>query len=262
MNSHNRALITGASGGIGMALARIHASQGGDLVLVARSEDKLNQLKEELTSQYGVEVVVIIADLSLPDAADTVFRQTQNTDLQIDMLINNAGFGGHGYFHQRDAATEQSMIQVNIASLTQLTHCYLPGMVSRGQGQILNVSSIASFFPGPLMAVYYATKAYVTSFSLALAEEVADKGVTVTALCPGPVDTGFISTGQLDNVAVFQHARSAESVARLGYQAMIRGRLVAFDHIKYRVLVNWIAPLLPRKLELKLSRLAMERQGK
>ncbi|CAM3649379.1 Serine 3-dehydrogenase [Vibrio aerogenes CECT 7868] len=259
MNSQHRALITGASGGIGMALARIHAAQGGDLVLVARSEDKLNQLKAELTTQYAVDVVVIVADLSQPGAAAAIYSQTQAADLQIDILINNAGFGGHGYFHQRDAATEMAMIQVNIASLTQLTHCYLPDMVARGQGRVLNVSSVASFFPGPLMAVYYATKAYVTSFSLALAEELTGKGVTVTALCPGPVDTGFIRTGQLENVAVFQQARSAESVARTGYRAMIRGQLIAFDHIKYKCLVNWIAPLLPRRLTLKLSRLVMAR---
>ncbi|WP_371227130.1 SDR family NAD(P)-dependent oxidoreductase [Pseudomonas sp. QE6] len=258
MNSRT-ALITGASSGIGLELARIHASKHGDVVLVARSRDKLESIKQELQTQYGVKAYVIVEDLADPRSADRIFSATEALGLSIDVLINNAGFGGHGKFVERDLSADQSMMQVNMATLTSLTHHYLKGMVSRRRGRILNVSSTASFMPGPLQAVYYATKAYVTSFTQAIAEEVREYGVTATVLCPGAVATGFVAAGDLRGVEVWKNAKTAESVAQCGYKAMERGELVAFNECKLRVMLDWIVPLLPRNLVLKVSRQAMEK---
>lgn len=256
----NTALITGASSGIGLELAKIHASKGGDLVLVARSEAKLIALKKELEAEFDVKVDVITSDLSKPNAAQLLFEQTEALGLQIDTLINNAGFGGHGKFHERSLADEQSMMQVNMVTLTNLTHLYLKGMVERNKGRILNVSSTASFMPGPLQAVYYATKSYVTSFSQALAEEVKENNVTVTALCPGTVATGFVAAGNLEGVDAWKNAKSAQSVAECGYKAMEIGELVVFNESSLKFMLNWIIPLLPRKLVLKMSRQFMEKK--
>ena len=254
------ALITGASNGIGLELARIHAKRGGDLVLVARSQDKLNQLADELRAQYhDIQITVIAQDLAMPHAAQSVFAQTEQLGIQVDILINNAGFGGHGRFFERELAKEQQMIQLNITTLTELTHLYLQGMVARRSGKILNVSSTASFMPGPLQAVYYATKAYVTSFSQAVAEEVREFGISVTALCPGAVATDFVAAGDLQGVAVWKNAKSAQSVAECGYQAMLDGELVAFNEGKLKFTLEWVIPLLPRKTMLKISRSVMEK---
>ena len=254
------ALITGASNGIGLELARIHAKRGGNLVLVARSQDKLNQLADELRAQYhDIQITVIAQDLAMPHAAQSVFAQTEQLGIQVDILINNAGFGGHGRFFERELAKEQQMIQLNITTLTELTHLYLQGMVARRSGKILNVSSTASFMPGPLQAVYYATKAYVTSFSQAVAEEVREFGISVTALCPGTVATDFVAAGNLQGVDAWKNAKSAQSVAECGYQAMLDGELVAFNEGKLKFAAEWVVPLLPRKTMLKMSRSAMEK---
>lgn len=253
------ALITGASNGIGLELAKIHAQRGGDLVLVARSQDKLEQLAQELRAKHNIQVTVIAKDLSEPNVAQAIFAQTEQLGIQVDYLINNAGFGGHGRFFERELAKEQQMIQLNITTLTELCHLYLKGMVARKRGKILNVSSTASFMPGPLQAVYYATKAYVTSFSQAIAEEVAEFGVTVTALCPGAVATGFVSAGDLEGVGIWKNAKTAQEVAEYGYNAMMKGELVAFNEAKLKFALEWVIPLLPRKMVLKMSRKAMEK---
>ena len=255
------ALITGASGGIGLEFAQIHARKGGNLVLVARSEDKLGRLAEELKQAYGSDVVIITEDLSQPESAQRVFEKTESLRIQIDTLINNAGFGGHGFFHERDLKSEQQMMQLNMVTLTNLCHYYARGMVERKHGRILNVSSTASFMPGPLQAVYYATKAYVTSFSQAIAEEFADRGVTVTALCPGAVATGFVAAGNLEGVDLWKGAKSARSVAECGYSAMEKGELVAFNERRLRFMQKWILPLLPRRTILRISRKAMEKSA-
>ena len=255
----NTALITGASSGIGLELARIHAAKGGDLVLVARSKDKLEALAEELKAAHSIEVMVITEDLSVPNAASHVFKQTEALGIKVDVLINNAGFGGHGKFHKQALATSEQMIQVNIAALTSLTHYYLQGMVERKNGKILNISSTASFLPGPFQAVYYATKAYVTSFTQAVAEEVATHNITATALCPGPVATDFVAAGNLEGVDIWKDAKSARSVAECGYNAMLKGELVAFNEWKLKFMLNWITPFLPRKLVLKISRQTMKK---
>ncbi|MDC5705799.1 SDR family oxidoreductase [Vibrio europaeus] len=255
----NTALITGASSGIGLELARIHAQKGGELVLVARSEDKLNQLKAELESEFQSKVFVIAEDLSDPESADRVAASVEAMGLQIDTLINNAGIGGHGLFHERALTDDQAMMQLNMVTLTNLTHHFLQGMVERRNGRILNVSSTASFIPGPLQAVYYATKAYVTSFTQAIAEEVAQYNVTATALCPGAVTTGFVAAGNLDGVDIWKNAKSPRSVAECGYQAMEKGKLVAFNERGLKFQLNWVIPFLPRKMVLKMSRKFMEK---
>lgn len=253
------ALITGASSGIGTEFARLQAAAGGDMVLVARSSDKLNALKAELEAAHNVSVTVIAEDLAVAGAADKVFAATEAAGIRVDVLINNAGFGGHGKFHERPLDKERQMIQLNITTLTELTHLYVQGMVARGGGKVLNVASTAGFLPGPLQAVYYATKAYVLSFSQAIAEELGDTGVTVTALCPGPVDTGFVSEANLENVAAFDKAATPAKVAKIGFEAMQRGKLVTIDNPAFSVMLNWIVPLLPRKAVLKISRKSMEK---
>lgn len=255
----NTALITGASGGIGAEFARIHARQGGDLILVARSADKLQALKDELESAHKVQVTTIAQDLSQPGAAQEVAAATQDAGLTVDILINNAGFGGHGKFHEREIRRDLEMIQLNIAALTELSHLFLQGMVERGHGQILNVASTAGFLPGPLQATYYATKAFVLSFSQAIAEELKGTGVSVTALCPGPVATGFVAAGDLDGVAVFDKAASAASVAEYGYKAMQNQKLVAINDFGLKFVLNCVLPFLPRKMVLATSRKSMEK---
>ncbi|GAA5440743.1 hypothetical protein Dcae01_02263 [Deinococcus caeni] len=185
------ALITGASSGIGESLARQLAAHGAHLILVARTEDRLHALAAELGARYRVQVHVLPADLNRPGAAAELHAAVQARGLNVDILVNNAGLGGYGEFSAQPPAEIDRMIAVNIGALTGLTRAFLPDMLARGRGRVLNVASTAAFQPGPLMAVYYATKAYVLSFSEAVAEEVAGSGVFVTALCPGPVQTGF-----------------------------------------------------------------------
>jgi uncharacterized protein len=256
---NDTALITGASGGIGEAFARIHAAKGGNLVLVARSSDKLESLKLDLESRHGISVVTIVEDLSLAGSAQRVFSQTQSAGLEVSILINNAGFGGHGKFHERDLSRDEAMMQLNMNTLVSLTHLFLEPMIQRGHGKVLNVASTAAFMPGPLQAVYYATKAFVLSFSQAIAEELSGSGVTVTALCPGPVKTGFVSEGGLEGVKAFKYAASAESVAECGYEAMDKGKLVAINSGPLNFALNWLVPLIPRKALLKISRRTMEK---
>src|SRR6185436_6905763 len=195
-NPRDLALVTGASSGIGADLARELAQGGHDLVLVARGEDKLKALAAELEKAHSIRARVISADLAQPDAAVQLVKQLGGTP--IDVLINNAGYALYGRFAETDAADELRMIQVNIVALTQLAKLLLPGMLARKKGRILNVASTAAFQPGPLMAVYYATKAYVLSFSEALANELQGTGVGVTALCPGPTRTGFQKRAEIE----------------------------------------------------------------
>ena len=253
------ALITGASSGIGAELARLHAGKGGNLVLVARNEMRLQSLKKELETQHGIKVTILVVDLSVPGSAQSVFEQTEAAGIQVDLLINNAGFGGYGKFHQRELAREEAMMQLNMNTLTSLTHLYVQGMVSRGHGAILNVASTAGFIPGPMQAVYFATKSYVLSFSQAISEELKRSGVTVTALCPGPVNTEFVAQGDLEGVKAFEKTASPESVARCGYRAMEQGKLIAINDKSLRFMLDWVTPFVPRKVLLKASRFALQK---
>src|SRR5271167_2160473 len=185
------ALITGASFGIGLELARIFARESYNLILVARSADKLRQLASELEKSHGTRSLILATDLTEPGAPAYVLDQTTRADLQVDVLVNNAGFGQYGLFAENDLEDCLRQIQLNVTTLTHLTRLYLPAMIERKTGGILNVASTAAFQPGPLMAVYFATKAYVLHFSEALANELHGKGVTVSCLCPGPTATEF-----------------------------------------------------------------------
>jgi short-subunit dehydrogenase len=202
------ALITGASSGIGLDLARLFAADGHDVVLIARSEDKLREVAQELTAKHGVVAHVIAADLAKADAPQSIFDRAP----AIDILVNNVGFGTSGKFAETDLRAELDMIQVNIAALTHLTKLFLPPMLQRGHGRFLNVASTAAFQPGPLMAVYYATKAYVLSFSEAIAEELSGTGVSVTVLCPGPTATGFQKAANLGTEALLKVMRPVSSM--------------------------------------------------
>jgi short-subunit dehydrogenase len=225
MGTGSTALITGASGGIGYELAKLFARDGSNLVLVARSGDKLAQLAAELDKAYKMRATVIAADLAQANGPDEVFAATQKAGIDVDVLVNNAGFGQFGFYVETDLQEELRQIQLNIASLTHLTKLYVRSMVERRRGRILNVASTAAFQPGPLMAVYYATKAYVLSFSSALSNELQGTGVTVTCLCPGPTTTEFHKRASMDlsNImkAPFMDART---VAEIGYRAMLKGK--------------------------------------
>src|SRR5215207_6130989 len=178
------ALVTGASGGIGEELARLFAADGHDLVLLARSRDKLARLSEELAGKHGVGARVVAADLARPEAPREIFEELKGAGVTVDALVNNAGFGSYGLFAETDAKSELDLLQVNVVALTHLSKLFLPGMIARRRGYLMQVASTAAFQPGPLMAVYYASKAYVLSFSEALANECAGTGVVVSALCP------------------------------------------------------------------------------
>ncbi|RTL22718.1 MAG: SDR family oxidoreductase [Burkholderiales bacterium] len=220
------ALVTGASSGIGLHLSEELAAQGHDLVLVARRESALQSLAERLRRQ-GATVTVIALDLAADP--DTLTARLAALGLHPEVLVNNAGFGLFGKHADTDLADEQQLIDLNITALTRLTKQLLPGMLARGRGRILNVASTAAFQPGPYMAVYYASKAYVLSYSEALAEELRGTGVSVTALCPGPTASGFQDRAAMQQSALVRNKRlpSAQSVARYGVQALMRGRTVA-----------------------------------
>ncbi len=219
------ALITGASSGIGRELAWIHASRGGNLLLVARREDKLLELKEDIQKKYGVKVFVFVQDLTQENGVDNVLELIEKESLKIDYLINNAGFGGIGAFHERHWESDKKMILLNVLALTEMTRKILPHMLKNQSGKILNISSIASLMPGPLQAVYFATKAYVTSFSNAINEELKGSNITVTTLLPAPTETEFGKISEMDKTPLFNKTASAYKVAKEGYGAMLKGKL-------------------------------------
>jgi short-subunit dehydrogenase len=245
-------LITGASSGIGEALAHICAHQQHHLILVARRKDRLNQLKETLQAQHGIAVDVFDVDLADSGAVDLLFEAIKIKGYQVDHLINNAGFGDHGAYVRQSWSTEQDMIQVNVLSLARLTRLCLGPMIANGAGRIMNVASTAAFQPGPYMAVYYATKAYVLHYSEALAEELNGSGVTVTALCPGPTRSEFHQRANLQNSVLFHSIPipSSAEVAAYGYRAMMKGQRVAIYGWSNKVVV-FLTRFVPRFLVTK-----------
>ena len=244
-------LITGASGGIGLEFAKLCAKNGNNLVLVARRKEVLEKEAAILRDTHGIEVQTISADLSTPNAAQHVWKEA-STLYDIDILINNAGVGLYGGFASTDADKEEVMIQLNMVCLTQLTKLALPAMVARNKGKILNIASVAAFMPGPLMAVYYATKAYVLSLSEALAEETRNTGVSVTALCPGPTATGFDKKANLGASALFTNKlMTAERVASEGYKGLMKGKAVVVPGLRQKIMVCLIR-LSPRWLVRKV----------
>jgi short-subunit dehydrogenase len=235
-------LVTGASSGIGLELARCFAADGCRLALVARKGDALEALATELRKAHKIQAQVFTADLAHPEAPIRLLAHLQSAGLKVDVLVNNAGFGAQGRFVELPLERQLEMLQVNITSLTYLTGLLLPGMVERRRGGVLNVASTAAFQPGPGMAVYYATKAYVLSFTEALAEELAGTGVTVTASCPGPTTTNFGTAAGMKTLGLVKRiSMSAESVARISHQAFRCGKVVAVTGFR-----NQVSAFLPR----------------
>jgi short-subunit dehydrogenase len=253
------ALVTGGSGGIGLELAKVLARHEFDLVLVARKRDTLEAAAGQLEGKFGVKAHVFAADLRRPEAPQGIFDFLSNENIPVEILVNNAGIGLGGEFADTAVQRELDMIQVNISALTHLTKLFLPPMIKRHSGKILNVASTAAFQPGPLMAVYYATKAYVLSFSEALSEELRNAGVTVTALCPGPTHTDFAEAAQMTNSRLFQTFGVADpaEVAKYGFDAMMHGKRLAIPGFRNKIIAqaNRIAP---RSLSAKLARMAQE----
>jgi short-subunit dehydrogenase len=260
--SRSTALITGASGGIGYELAKLFARDGCGLVLVARDRAALEGVAAELTGAHGGPVKFIARDLSLPGTAVEIFDEIERASLHIDVLVNNAGFGVYGAFTETDVKAELDLLQVNIAALTQLTKLFLKQIRTEDEGRILNVASTAAFQPGPLMAVYYASKAYVLSFSEALANELRGSGVTVSALCPGPTRTGFRRRARMGVSRLFKRGvMDAATVAAVGYRGLMRGKTVIIPGLRNKLLAFSVR-LAPRRLVPPIVRMLQARRAK
>lgn len=250
------ALITGASKGIGKELSKIHATNGDNLVLVARSEEQLRLLKNELETQCNsIKIEIIVKDLTVINSAKEIYDELKVKNIQIDYLINNAGFGDFGLFINTPWSRYQQMIDLNITSLSHMCHLFLSDMVLRKHGKVMNVSSTAAFQPEPMMAVYFATKSYVLHFSEALNNEVNDNGVSVTAFCPGPTDTHFMEDSNMKKSKLIKNTRlpSAYKVALSGYNAMMTGRSVKVFGFINKV-VAYSVCIFPRKWVVSITR--------
>jgi short-subunit dehydrogenase len=248
------ALVTGASGGIGLFMARELAARGFDLALVARREDQLQAVAAELARTHGATCRVLSTDLARPDAPARVHDWATGESLKVDALVNDAGFGLQGRFVETDPARELEMLQLNVVTLTFLTKVFARDMVARRSGRILNVASTAAFVPGPLMAAYYASKAFVLSLSVALANELAGSGVTVTVLCPGPTQTSFGSTAGAEGSRLFQSGvMDPAAVARAGVEGMLAGRGMVVPGLRNRILAS-TSGLVPRAVTARIAR--------
>lgn len=252
----NVVLITGASSGIGLDLASVAAESGYNLLLTARRGEVLEKAATTLAARYKVQVEIFACDLTRPESADELLQFAAEKGLSIEILINNAGFGTYGFFHETDWQDESDMIMLNIHALTHLTKKVLPGMINKNSGKILNVASTAAFQPGPLMAVYYASKAYVLNLSDALYNELSGTKVTITTLCPGPTSTGFQTRAQLNSSRLMKVTAVSDSysVARYGFSMLLKGKRVAVPGIINKV-GTIFGLLLPRSIILKVVRL-------
>ena len=249
-------LITGASLGIGLELAHVFAQHGDNLVLVARDTTRLTHLARTLSDEYGLRVETISLDLTKDGAIDELVAALKKEKIEIDTLVNNAGFGQFGEFVGSHWKRNQEMMELNMRVVTELTQHFSERMKNRGRGRILNVASTAAFLPGPLMAVYYATKAYVLSFSVALAEELRNSGVVVTALCPGPTKTGFASTADATKSRIFRgRLDDARHVAQAGYRGLVRGKTIVVPGVRNKIL-TFLPRLFTRRYTARLVRWA------
>lgn len=247
-------LVTGASSGIGRELALLFAENKSNLVLVARSKSKLDELAQEIRTRHGVQVDVFPKDLSESGAAESLAADLRAAGITVDILVNNAGFGVYGPFAELDLERQSQMIQLNMTALTELCHVLLPGMRQRRRGGILNVASTAAFQPGPFMAVYYATKSYVLSFTEALAEELSGEPVTITCLCPGPTKTGFAAEAEMESTPLFEKfAMEVPEVARQGYEGFRAGKTVVVTGLSNK-LGAFSTRFAPRWLATKVVR--------
>lgn len=255
-------LVTGASSGIGRELARLAARDRHDVALVARRRERLEELAGELTKQWGVSAEIVVEDLAESGAAERAVAAAEARLGPVDVLVNAAGLGFHGAFHETSLDADRETIRVNVLALTELTKLCVRGMVARGRGRILNVSSTAAFQPGPLMAVYYASKAYVLSFTEALAEELSDTGVTATALCPGPTRTEFQQKAGLGDVPLLRGPLLLDvaKVARVGWDGAKRGKRVVIPGLANRVLAAG-ARVAPRRLTTRVARRLQEKRS-
>ena len=245
------ALITGASSGIGAELARCHAAAGGDVILTARRTDALRALKAELEERHGIAAHVFPCDLGQAGSAERLYQGVTDAGHEIEFLINNAGFGGVGHHIERPLDSQLAIIDVNVKALVTLTQRFGADMAARRRGRILNVGSTAGFMPGPNQAVYFATKAFVNSFSQAISHELRPRGVTCTVLAPGYVETEFAEVAGMEGTRLARAGgATAEAAARCGYDAMMKGRLIAINDRKLSFLSNWILPWVPRRLVL------------
>lgn len=249
------ALITGASSGIGYELAKLFAYKGYNIVVVDKKGERLTEIAAEFEKKYRVFVKAIVIDLSVSTSAEEIFTLLQQESIKVDLLVNNAGFGSYGYFHETDLTTELQMLQVNVVCITHLTKLFLKEMVKQGYGKILNVASTAAFQSGPLMAVYFATKAYVLSFSEAIANELEGTGVTITALCPGPTSSGFQYTTAMKKAKAASSWRlmDAATVAKIGYDGLMANKTVVIPGLKNKIMATVIR-FVARKVVTKIVR--------
>lgn len=256
------ALVTGATGGIGSELCDILAANGYDLVLVSRSEGKLQDLSHRLEQKYGIAAPIFPFDLAQPDAADQLHAALAEQGIAIDILANNAGFGDQGAFLDSNWDRQEEMVKLNILALMRLAYLFGNDMRARGQGRILNVASVAAFTAGPYMPVYFASKAFVLSFSQAMGEELRGSGVTVTALCPGTTATGFWNAAGMDagNVFSLMGAQSPRAVAELAYNGLMVGKPVVIHSIPSK-LANVAARLVPRRVSTWITGKVLKARG-
>lgn len=253
-------LITGASTGIGYEFVKIFAAKNYNLVLVARNEEKLKQIAQELKEHHQIKVKIIVEDLSLPNAADAVLAELEKDNIHIDILVNNAGIGLQGFFAETSLKKELDMIQLNIVALTQLTKLFLPAMIKNKYGKILNVASVAGFFPGPCMSVYFASKAYVLSFSQAINNELEGTGVSCTALCPGGTKTDFFKSGEMENSQLAQNMKMADpaTVAQEGYEGLMKNKPIVICGLYNKIQIFAIR-FIPRFILTRITRRVHEK---
>ena len=251
MSASETVLITGASSGIGLELAKCFAADGCRLILVARNTAALEKLAEELRRKNKIEAIVLTADLSLPETPKRIFQELSAQKIFVDVLVNNAGFGLHDAFVNLPLQRQLEIIQVNVTALTELTGLFLPGMIERKCGGILNVASVAGFLPGPNMAVYYASKAFVLSFTEALAEELGGSGLTVSAFCPGGTETHFSQVAREGKSRMSKTTKMpAAQAARYGHRAFRKNQVIAIPGFQNRFLV-FLTRILPRRVVRK-----------
>lgn len=257
----NTTIITGASSGIGLELARVFAREGHNLVITARRDKRLKELKSDLESGFGVQVHTLPIDLAEPDGPEKLYEFTTQNKLPVDTLVNNAGVGDYGFFHESEWKKQRTIIDLNIQSLTHLTHLYLTDFVKLKRAYILNVASTAAFQPGPLMSIYYASKNYVLAFSEAIANELKDTGVSVTTLCPGPTETEFQQHANMEKSKLFDRfpVASSRDVAEYGYITMKKGKRVAIPGIMNKIAPKLLSPI-PRNFVTALARKIQEKK--
>ncbi len=255
------ALITGASSGIGYELAHLFAKDGFQLVLVARNQDRLMRLAGELKEKYNAPAVILPQDLSHPLSPSEIFIELQERSIHIDVLVNNAGFGNHGLFSETNLSDELEMIQVNVTSLVHLTKLFLKDMLKKRDGKILNAASTAAFQPGPFMAIYYATKAFVLSFSEALSEELIGTGVSVTCLCPGPTQSDFQKRAGLQDILLLRgKMMDSKIVAEAGYKGLMRNKTLVIPGLQSK-LFAFLIRFSPRNWVTRIVKILQERRG-